>query len=142
MDGFEFVRQLRADVALTAVPVIFHTAHYHEREARQLAATCRVAAVLPKPYDATALLRAVDDALSGAAPSMAEPPAPDFDRRHLRLVTDKLSRQTERLLSANAQLAALTDLNLQLASERDLRTLLEKVCRGARSSARCWMSLT
>ncbi len=33
----------------------------------------------------------------------------------------------------NARISALTDLNLQLASERDPRVLLEKVCRRART---------
>lgn len=132
MDGFEFVRQLRADAALADVPVIFHTAHYHEREARQLAETCRVATVLPKPCDVSTLIRAVKDALRGTPSPMGRAADPEFDRQHLRLVTDKLSRQTEQLTSAHAQLAALTDLNLQLASERDLHALLRKVCRGAR----------
>jgi CheY-like chemotaxis protein len=36
MDGYEFVRRLRVDPELGAIPVIFYTAHYHEREARAL----------------------------------------------------------------------------------------------------------
>src|ERR1700744_5566756 len=36
MDGYEFVRQLRADAEFGVTPVIFHTAHYHEREAQRL----------------------------------------------------------------------------------------------------------
>ena len=38
MDGFEFVRLLRGDAKLHNVAVIFYTAHYHEAEARYLAA--------------------------------------------------------------------------------------------------------
>src|SRR5215472_12656319 len=41
MDGFEFVKRLRADPGLSDVAVIFYTAHYHEAEARNLAAACR-----------------------------------------------------------------------------------------------------
>ena len=37
MDGYEFVRQLRLDPATSAIPVVFYTAHYGEREARALA---------------------------------------------------------------------------------------------------------
>ena len=37
MDGYEFVRQLRLDPATSPIPVVFYTAHYGEREARELA---------------------------------------------------------------------------------------------------------
>ena len=37
MDGYEFVRQLRLDAATRTMPVVFYTAHYGAREARQLA---------------------------------------------------------------------------------------------------------
>src|SRR5258708_7671574 len=46
MDGFEFVRQLRAKPALAATPVVFCTAHYMERDARKLAGDCGVVEVL------------------------------------------------------------------------------------------------
>jgi CheY-like chemotaxis protein len=36
-DGYEFVRQLRLDPATCAVPVVFYTAIYGEREAKALA---------------------------------------------------------------------------------------------------------
>ena len=52
MDGYEFVRQLRAEPGAGATPVIFHTAHYHEREAHNLAKICRVERVIPKPSSA------------------------------------------------------------------------------------------
>src|ERR687886_2128274 len=43
MDGYEFVRQLRADPAVARTPVVFYTAHYHEHEAAALAKSCGVA---------------------------------------------------------------------------------------------------
>src|SRR5258708_7919376 len=48
MDGYEFVRRLRADSNVAATPVIFYTASYHEREALVLAESCGVAWVLIK----------------------------------------------------------------------------------------------
>ena len=131
MDGYEFVRQLRADRKLGTTAVILYTAHYHEREARKLAEACRVARVLTKPCATADLVQAVEDALTGSAGAM-EPVTESFDRRHLLLITNKLSEKSTELEAANARLAALTDLNVQLASERDLHVLLEKVCYGAR----------
>src|SRR5580693_2352349 len=49
MDGYELVRQLRLDPATRAVPVVFYTSHYGEREARALALSSGVSWVLTKP---------------------------------------------------------------------------------------------
>jgi diguanylate cyclase (GGDEF)-like protein len=131
MDGYEFVRRLRADPAISSTEVIFYSAHYREQEARSLALSCGVSRVIVKPCDPEEILRVIDEALAHA-PAPVPPVAQEFDREHLRLMTDKLSEKIEELTGANRRLGALTDLNLQLASESDPRLLLEKVCRGAR----------
>src|SRR5713226_7494977 len=46
MDGFEFVRQLRAASATATIPVIFATAQYHNREAEALAQAVGVVQIL------------------------------------------------------------------------------------------------
>jgi diguanylate cyclase (GGDEF)-like protein/PAS domain S-box-containing protein len=148
MDGYEFVRQLRADPEIADTEVIFYSAHYREREARSLAKTCGVSRVLVKPCEPQEILLAIDQALSHApAPEPAAAGEADaapttdiqgvqgtqeFDREHLRLLTNKLSEKVIDLEAANRRLDALTDFNLQLASEREPHLLLEKVCRGAR----------
>ena len=138
MDGYEFVRQVRTDPAIAQTEVIFYTATFMEREARNLANSCGVSNVLIKPCEPKEILRVVEHALAHATV-----PAPvvdaKFDREHLRLVTDKLAMKVNELEAANLRLSALTDLNLQLASERDPQLLLHKVCRGARDllGARC-----
>src|ERR1700746_814560 len=48
MDGYEFVRQMRADPDVASTEVIFYTAMFLEREARNLAASCGVSRVLIK----------------------------------------------------------------------------------------------
>jgi PAS domain S-box-containing protein len=102
IDGFEFVRRLRADPDVAATPVIFYTAHYHERDARNLARQCGVSQVLIKPSEPQRILAAIDQALGEAPP--AAPVEPAFDREHLRLMTDKLSQKVEQLTAANERL--------------------------------------
>jgi diguanylate cyclase (GGDEF)-like protein/PAS domain S-box-containing protein len=69
MDGYEFVTRLHADPATAAIPVIFYTATYREREANQMAESCGVRWVLPKPSDPDVILRTVHEALGMSAPA-------------------------------------------------------------------------
>lgn len=132
MDGYEFVRQLREDPTLAATEVIFYSAHYREREARNLAKACGVSHVLVKPCEPQDILSAINQALAHVAQPTASPDAQIFSSQHLRLMTDTLSEKVLELEAANRRMAALTDLNLHLASEQSPSLLLEKVCRGAR----------
>lgn len=133
MDGFEFVRRLRADPHLNNVSVIFYTAHYHEVEARNLAEACRVSRVIVRSSGAAGIVRAVSEVLSGRAETPPQIMDEGFDREHLQLITNKLAQKANQLKVANARFSALTELNVQLASEREPRVLFEKVCRGARN---------
>ncbi|NMG76891.1 EAL domain-containing protein [Aromatoleum diolicum] len=134
VDGYEFVRQLRADPAIAKTPVIFYTAYYLEAEARQLAQACGVAEILTKPSDPEDIIAVVKRVLSEAAEAgQAEAPTPpEFDRQHLQLITGKLSEKVAELQCANDKLQALIALNLQLASQRDTSQLLDHVCTSAR----------
>src|SRR5207237_3376152 len=67
MDGYEFVRQLRADPSIAHTPVIYYTAHYLEREARALAAKSGITQILPKPVQPAQLSSVVGAALGPAA---------------------------------------------------------------------------
>src|SRR6188474_2035960 len=135
MDGYEFVRQLRLEPATSATRVVFYTAHYGEREARALALSSGVSDVLRKPVEPEEVLKVVDRVLSGDVkePSRDAPPLPtEFNREHLRLLTDKLSDKARDLRTANARLRALINIGLELASETDPERLLQNVCVAAR----------
>jgi len=132
MDGYEFVRQLRADAAVMHIPVIFCTAHYHEQEARNLARACGVASVLTKPCEPEAVLNAVQAALGLSPPPRSPSSTEEFDREHLRRLTDKLSEKADHLRRVNDRLNTLVELGLQLGSERDPQRLLQSFCQAAR----------
>jgi diguanylate cyclase (GGDEF)-like protein/PAS domain S-box-containing protein len=133
MDGYEFVRQLRAETATAELAVIFYTANYHQREATSLARQCGVARVLVKPCATPVFLQVIAEVLAGAGAKVpASAPDAGFDTEHLRLLTDKLSQKADALRAANTRLSVLTDINLQIASERDPQQLLNSVCGNAR----------
>lgn len=131
MDGYEFVRRLRAEPVTAQTAVVFYTAHFRGTEAEELAEACGVQNILAKPCEPELILHTVEQVLSGVTKPLPAP-ASEFGERHLRLITDKLSETAEVLQLTNARLTALIDIDLQLASERNPRRLLEMVCRAAR----------
>lgn len=134
MDGYEFVRRLRSDPAIAHTEIVFYTATFLEEEARVLAAACGVWHVLSKPCEPERILATVQAALANDGPPTAmATAAPGFERDHLRLVTDKLVQKAQQLEQANGRLAALIDLGVRLASERNGAALLEHFCDGVRT---------
>jgi two-component system cell cycle sensor histidine kinase/response regulator CckA len=120
LNGFELVRQLREDPAIAKIPVIFWTAHYHEREAQALARSCGVTRVITKASEPETVLDAVQAALGSAPPPPSTPANEEFDHDRQRLLTDKVMRNTPTLGATNDRLSVLVELNLQLTSELDL----------------------
>jgi putative two-component system response regulator len=108
MDGYAFVRYLRVTSGIEQTPVIFWTATYLEREAKLLASACGVVHVLSKPCKADCLLHTVDRVLD-SAPQGQKTPLPEFDRLHLRLITNKLAQKMSELEAANSHLEQLLE---------------------------------
>ena len=132
VDGYEFVRQLRLDPMTRAIPVLFYTAPYGEREARALAKASGVPYVLTKPPKPDEVLKIIERVLAGAA---AAGLATDFadgdsavDREQLELLGDQLSKTAEDLRIANARLRALINIGLDFASQRDSKRRLQRLC--------------
>jgi PAS domain S-box-containing protein len=135
MDGYELVRQLRLDPLTAAIPVLFYTAPYGEREARARALAHGVAYVLTKPAEAEEVLKIVRSVLGGELLPESPPEAAALpvgsDREHLRLLTDKLSEKIDDLRISNARLRAVINIGLELASHSDSDRLLTNVCHAA-----------
>jgi signal transduction histidine kinase len=136
MDGYEFVRRLRADPSIAQTPVIFYTATYLEREAQALARACGVEYLLAKPSTPKHILDTVAAALGQRQilrPSRAPAPADDaFDREHVRLLTNKLAAKVDELTTVNGRLGALLDLSRRLAADHDPASLIQTCCDAAR----------
>lgn len=73
MNGYEFVRRLRADPDIAGIPVVFSTANHLDREMRSMAEACGVAYTINKPAELEGVLRAVDAALGIVAPFVSPP---------------------------------------------------------------------
>jgi len=132
MDGFEFVRRLRADRLIGATPVIFSTAHFLNREAAALAQAMGVSCILCKPIAPERLQAAIDAVLQAGETASPRVDNDTLDEGHLRLLTDKLAEKADLLRTTNGKLNALIELTLRLSSERDPHILLAAICRGAR----------
>jgi PAS domain S-box-containing protein len=134
MDGYEFVRRMRAIPAVAATPVIFYTATYHEREARALAERCGVRDIITKPSEPEVILAKVDAVLgrprtgTGTAP----PDAAQFHQTHLQLVNQKLTEKVQSLAETEHRLTALIDIGHRFSQERDPRGVLQQLCTSAR----------
>ena len=121
MDGYEFARRLRADASIARTPIIFHTAGYDHNEARALAHSCGVFHILEKPAERGKLLHTVNEVLSESAlPAAQAPPAENFDAKHRKLLTDKLSQKVAELEAA---------LNDSRQKEIRLREMMEEAVK-------------
>ena len=117
--------------------MIFHTATYCLNEARPLAEACGVSCILEKPAKPDEIFAVVAEALR--PPVMNFSPLPQqFDREHLRLLTNKLSENSEEkrrvaeALVERACIASLTaDVGLALTRSSVLGEEMLQVCAEA-----------
>jgi signal transduction histidine kinase len=103
MDGYEFVRQLRADQRIDQPQVMFCTATYLAGQALELATACGIDHVIEKPVDAATFLDTVAEALASDLDGAPVPDDESFDQVHLRLVNQKLLEKVTELETANLE---------------------------------------
>jgi signal transduction histidine kinase len=95
IDGFEFVRLLREDPAISSIPVIFHTGGYRHEEAVELAHACGVTELISKPAEVDAIFKSVDRVLGECTSRKRNRIPVGFDRQHLRVLTNRLARDAQ-----------------------------------------------
>jgi PAS domain S-box-containing protein len=103
MDGYELVRELRADPRLAATRVIFYTANYLRDEVEPVAKALGVRHVVAKPAEPESLLAAADDALA-EPPEPAPGPSEDAYRQYARMMSTKLADKVIELQAAETSL--------------------------------------
>jgi PAS domain S-box-containing protein len=110
MDGYDFVRQLRADPSIGHTRVIFCTANYVEEEVRELAAVCGVSRLLLKPCEPETLIKTVGEVVDTPIPEWSPGARVNgkFDREHLRVLNNKLVQKISELEAANQDLERTT----------------------------------
>jgi signal transduction histidine kinase/ActR/RegA family two-component response regulator len=115
MDGYELVRKLRQDESMSATPVIFCSASYHEREVREMARSLGVRSTLSKPFDLKTVRATVNAALATkpTLPTQA-PPAATVNG------------------GAQERLSALVTFSRRLFGQTDPAAILETTCDAAR----------
>ena len=110
--------------------MIFWTAVFRERDAKDLARECGVEYTLLKPCTDEIVRQTVEACLNKTV--LPVPVTENFDRDHLRLVMDKLTKQAIEMAAVNSQLDALLEAGLRLASETEPSRLLDQFCKSAR----------
>jgi len=125
MDGFTFVKALRADPELAQIPIVFYTASYRELESRSIARAAGVEHVITKPSDPEVILATVQAALG--RPVLA------LSRQGRHASTDAATQYIQRLQVTSIMMSALIELGLELHSERDPDRLMRTACRAIRA---------
>jgi PAS domain S-box-containing protein len=131
MDGYELVRRLKSDQTLVNTPVIFYTAHYREREAKEIAISCGVKHVITKPSEPEIILKTVSEILnSPLSPSLASMPVA-FEAGSMIVIAEKLLEKTTELKATGMKFASLIEFGMEMASNQNLVDLHKRFCHAA-----------
>jgi diguanylate cyclase (GGDEF)-like protein len=132
MNGYEFVRELRADPAVGETKVVFCTSAYDQDEVRKVADSCGVSRVLIKPCEPEEIIRVVGEAL---APDGVFPPpilSESFDHEQLRVLNAKLVQKVEELEALGQEQRQLhEELRWAHGRQAEALALLEPVKEGS-----------
>lgn len=130
MDGLEFLRRVREDPAIAAIPVVFYTASYLQSEAQKMAAVCGVTHIITKPAEPEQIFAVVNAALGAELSPLPAPADIATQDRSRAQLTAALSQKAALVVP---RLEAMIALGLRLASERDPARLLADFSDAART---------
>lgn len=100
MHGYEFVRLLRGQHEIEQPRVVFCTATYLVGQALEMAQACGIVHVIERTADPQVILSTIAAALEAdVKPDVI--PAEEFDRKHMRLLSQKLLYKVEELEASN-----------------------------------------
>ena len=132
MDGYEFLRQLRAEEAISQTRVILSSAAFLEAEAHELAAACGAFCLVTKPCEPQELLERVNAALDSREPVSMPKPDEHFRQDHQRLLTNKLATKVNQVEELNTTLKRrvqdrLAEFDVAAVQMRNLIALREEL---------------
>ncbi|HYE37852.1 EAL domain-containing protein [Methylocaldum sp.] len=121
IDGYELVNQLRADPALAKTRVIFYTATYRAPEARALAESCGVSAVLAKPSSPEEILGVVQGVLGlpATAPGRLPDTAAQLGTEPLGNLAGQLTGYFSDIETVRQLIARIIESGPAMMEERD-----------------------
>lgn len=120
MDGFEVCRQLKANVALSAIPVVFVTALKGDRESRVKGLEVGAEAFLTKPVDPSELVAQIRSMVKIRKASLEKQ---DENKR----LAEQVANQTRELKATHrATLNLLEDLRLEIESHKETEKALRE----------------
>ncbi|PYR28633.1 MAG: hypothetical protein DMF98_02325 [Acidobacteria bacterium] len=135
VDGYELVRRMHEDPELSAIPVIFYTAMYHEREARALAQQYGVRSIVTKPGTPDSILTAVGRALEAGGEPATSADHKGTGRDRVQAITSTSAPKVGVFAAGEQRLAAIVEFAQAINAEHDPEALLSKVCAAARDVA-------
>jgi signal transduction histidine kinase/CheY-like chemotaxis protein len=139
IDGYEMVREMRADPRTSQIPVVFYTANYQQDEARPIAEAVGVSRIIAKSGDTAELMTAVAEALDAATSAAVSEPGRgqgesriDFGREHLRMLKAKLVERTDEL-EDRRKMERVIEAAMAVSEEISLELTLQRLVAGAKN---------
>ncbi|MBW3577824.1 MAG: response regulator [Actinobacteria bacterium] len=116
VNGYELIRELRADEVTAAIPIVVYAADYVRAETRDLVAAYGVTSFISKPAEERTVLASVEAALAEPRPTACRSD-PSVDRQQVRLLSERLLERVRELELANLHQETLLTSTLRVQDE-------------------------